>query len=178
MGGLALVLARNNRIRLGTFVVTVSSIALLVAVLIPWFTWRDDGYVITHQGIPWSPSGDWSAIAALGFPCVLLVAASLTGLGAATARLTRAFKLPAPTDVALATLGALAVGLVVVALVAPLHPVPGNGYLTYPEGVVSTAAGLYLGLAASVGLVLGALLCVAPFGRRQKAVAGSTLARE
>lgn len=178
MGGPALVLAGNNRIRLGTFVAAVCSIALLVAVLIPWFTWRDDGYVITHQGMPWSPSGDWSAIAALGFPCVLLVAASLTGLGAASARLTRAFKLPPAADVAVLALDVLTVGLVVVALVAPLHPVPGNGYMTYPDGAVSPAVGVYLGLAASAGMVLGALLCVAPFGRRQKAVAGSTSARE
>jgi hypothetical protein len=165
----------HNLIQLGTFVAAGSSLVLLAVLFIPWFTWIEGGIVITPTGgTPYSPSGDWSGMAALGFPCLLLVAASLAGLGAAAARLTRAFKLPAATDIVLLALGVLAVGLVVVALVAPVHPAPGNRYVAYPDATVNPAVGLYLGLAAAMGIVLGASLGVAPFGRQQRTTAAGS----
>ncbi len=134
----------RSRVGFGEMVAAASGLALFIVMFLPWYR-RDIGI---------GPES-FSAWAAFGFIDLLLFLAAATAIGIALARAAGAIppNLPARPAVLLAAAGVIAALLVLYQIVE--LPLRGG------DGVdVGRKIGVYLGLAASLGIAFGGLTAV------------------
>lgn len=140
----------------GEIVAAASAVALLLFMsAVNWFT-------VTNDPTPTGRRNAWETFSAID---LLLFLVALVVIGMAIARSAGADlrELPLKPRVILAGLGLLACGLIVFRLVSTPDlqiDYGGEAPVDVEErgGVVEREVGIYLGLAASAGIVLGALL--------------------
>jgi hypothetical protein len=120
-----------RRVRYGEWIAGVAGAVLLIALFLPWYS---------------SAAGDTeNAWQAFGFVDILLMLAALMGIGLATAAATQ--RSPAvPQTVGALTVPVAFLGAILVVIRA----------LSLPTGADGRQAGLYIGIAATLGVLVGA----------------------
>jgi hypothetical protein len=120
-----------RRVRYGEWIAGISGAVLLVALFLPWYS---------------SAAGDTeSAWQAFGFVDIVLMLAALMGIGLATAAATQR-SAAVPQTVGALTVPVAFVAAILVAIRA----------LSLPTGADGRQAGLYVGIAATLGVLVGA----------------------
>lgn len=149
-----------RRLRAGEWVAGISGAALLGVMFLDWYGARPAGEVAPYAPLPAGPGSARDAWEAFGALDALLLLAGLTAVGLAAVTATeRTAAVPVATAALTALVGILATVLVLVrVLVLPDMPlasgIPGAGDLDE----TTRSPGLYLGLAACLGVAVGGWL--------------------
>ena len=147
----------TTRLRLSDLIAGVSGLVLLVSLFVPWYHWES---LSTEAG--GLRNETYNAWQALGLIDAIVALAAIAAIAVAVVRLTRLLPdLPFNPALAALVLGVIAVLLVLYRVLS----IPSGLFADAAEIDVDRSVGLFVALAASLGVTLGAWLAWNADGR-------------
>lgn len=161
---------RAGRLGRGEWLAGASGLALLAITFIPWFAWKAQITITTSSDGSYRGGGLFTAWQASPLISIAIVVAAIAALAVALCRGLRLATLPLVADQAVAALGAVALILIMVSMIAPpnLRAILGSG-ITLENPIIIRAAGVYLAAVAAAGVTEGGLISLRS---RKRAAAG------